>query len=200
MTIAIPAAARLRWRAVGASSASRSRRARSRISTNLAGWRFLALPVQRPTSRISFSNSSGTGSGRKSRICRVRRSTRRTMSASVALVLDVATEVEDTPGQRNARRRRRAFGLATRSDGFGLELEGVLVGLFGDLQPDEQAGEDDERNDDQGTQRDAERDGDGLEGLHAFSFLMFGYRAVTCRRRTSRRTWPAGFGGGAPGR
>ena len=39
--------------------------ARSRTTTNVQGWLLEPLPVQRATSRIAVSDSSGTGSGRK---------------------------------------------------------------------------------------------------------------------------------------
>src|SRR6185436_18730979 len=47
-----------------------------------------------------------------------------------------------------------------------VELEGLLVVLFGQLEPDEEAGEDDKRDDEDGAEGDAQRDGDGLESFH----------------------------------
>ena len=57
-------------------------------------------------------------------------------------------------------RRRR-----DRSDGVAVELEELLVVLFGQLQPDKQAGQHGQRDDDQRRKRDTESDGDGLEGF-----------------------------------
>src|SRR5690349_699993 len=57
-----------------------------------------------------------------------------------------------------------------RSDGVAVELEQLLVVLFGQLQPDEQPSEHRERDDDQRRKRDAEGDGHGLESLH-YSYL-----------------------------
>jgi len=47
-----------------------------------------------------------------------------------------------------------------------LELECLLVRLLGELQPDEQPGEHDERDDDERCEQHAERDRDGFQDLH----------------------------------
>src|SRR5690349_3614232 len=79
-----------------------------------------------------------------------------------------------TPAGRSAGVESRAGGSASVSRpggrsgvaGVAIELEQLLVVLFGELQPDEQARQDGERDDDQRRERDAESDGDGLECLH----------------------------------
>ena len=54
-------------------SAIRRRVSGSVTTMNVQGWRFETLPVQRAASRMSCRASSGTGSGRKSRVWRTRR-------------------------------------------------------------------------------------------------------------------------------
>src|SRR5436190_14668636 len=75
------------------------------------------------------------------------------------------------PGDRRASSPFRV-GVGRRSDVL-VELECLLVVLFGELEPHEQAGEHDQRDDEQRAERDAQGDGDGLECLHGW-FLLAG--------------------------
>src|SRR5664279_3647173 len=60
-----------------------------------------------------------------------------------------------------------------RSGAFLVEFERLLVGLFGELQPDKESGQHDERNDDEGAECHSECHGDGLESLHGLPPLVF---------------------------
>src|SRR5579862_1241734 len=52
------------------------------------------------------------------------------------------------------------------SGAFLVQDKRLLVGFLGQLQPDEQPGQDDQRDHDQGAEGDAERHRDSLESLH----------------------------------
>src|SRR3954469_20759745 len=82
--------------------------------------------------------------------------------------------VRPPPGRRASRSMRRSGRC--RSGAFLVELEQLLVILFGDLQPDEESGEDRERDDDQRGEGDPQRDRDGLQSLHGCTSLRFGGR------------------------
>src|SRR6476620_9322092 len=86
------------------------------------------------------------------------------------------------PPDRRASRSRGSSGRG-RSDGFLVELEQLLVVLLGDLQPDEQPGQDRERDDDERGQGDPQCDGNGLERLHDYLLVSF------LRGWTSVRVW-----------
>src|SRR3954452_2852597 len=90
---------------------------------------------------------------------------------------------------------------------FAVELEEVVLLLLGHLQPDEQPGEDDERDDDQRGQRDPEGDGYGLERLHGSVLRAVRGRWVVIWRWVPAapvrrgRPWPrSGRGDRVPGR
>src|SRR5437867_8911350 len=57
-------------------------------------------------------------------------------------------------------------------DPFLVGLEGLLVGFFGELEPDEEPGQDRERDHDEGRQRHAEGHGDESKGLHGSASLL----------------------------
>src|SRR5688500_18327698 len=70
------------------------------------------------------------------------------------------------------RRRPPEDGGAPRrrppaSDRFLVELQSLFLGLLGQLEPQEEPGQHDERNDDERGEGDAECNGDRLEGFHA---------------------------------
>src|SRR3954452_10589442 len=77
------------------------------------------------------------------------------------------------PPCRRASRSMRRSGRC-RSGAFLVELEQLLVVLFGDLQPDEESGEDRERDDDQRGEGDPQRDRDGLQSLQGSTSLGLG--------------------------
>ena len=74
-------------------------------------------------------------------------------------------------GGRDGRRMRvggRPGGRAAGSDAFLIELQDVLVIALGDLEPDEQPGQHEERDHDQRSEGDPKGDDDGL---HASTVL-----------------------------
>src|SRR5262245_28793461 len=80
------------------------------------------------------------------------------------------------------------------SGAFAIELEDLLLVLLGQLQPDEQPGEHDQRDDDERGEGDAQRDRDRLQCLHRDLLLRVGMP----NRRLSRPAWDwePGRGGG----
>src|SRR4029079_17564632 len=90
------------------------------------------------------------------------------------------------------------------SGAFAIELEDLLLVLLGQLQPDEQPGEHDERDDDERREGDAQRDRDCLECLHPCPPATCGWAGPAISRpawrspRSSRRGRGWGGSGARP--
>src|SRR6185369_12617179 len=101
-------------------------------------------------------------------------------------------------GCRHRAVRRGDLGLADLG-AFAIELEEVVLLLLGDLEPDEESGEDDERDDNQRGEGDAERDGDGLERLHGSILRAVGWWSAVVVRRLRASASASGSGVLGPG-